>query len=332
VVGAGRLGTAVVAALQDAGVAVSGPHGRGYDGAGDALVLLCVPDDAISAAAATVGPGPLVGHCSGASGLDALGAREAFSLHPLMTVTHDGADFAGVFAAVSGSTPRAAAVAAALAATLRLRPVQVAEADRVAYHAAAAFAANFLVTVESAAAELMSTAGLDREVLLPLARAALENWARQGPTALTGPIARGDQRTVARHRATVERRTPELLPLFEALATATERLADANRAGPRPPAAHQSALEQPAPHQRVPEPTASGQREAHQRQTDRPGSDRPGSDRPGSDRPGSDRPRPDRPGFDQPVSHPSVAHESASDGIGSPGSIAAPQTSESTTS
>jgi predicted short-subunit dehydrogenase-like oxidoreductase (DUF2520 family) len=307
----------VVAALQDAGVAVSGPHGRGYDGAGDALVLLCVPDDAISAAAAAVGPGPLVGHCSGASGLDALGAREAFSLHPLMTVTHDGADFAGVFAAVSGSTPRAAAVAAALAATLRLRPVQVAEADRVAYHAAAAFAANFLVTVESAAAELMSTAGLDREVLLPLARAALENWARQGPTALTGPIARGDQRTVARHRATVERRTPELLPLFEALATATERLADANRAGPRPPAPHQSALEQPAPHQRVPEPTASHQRQTDQRQTDRPGSDRPGSDRPESD---------------QPVSHPSVAHESASDGIGSPGSIAAPQTSESTTS
>ena len=311
-VGAGRLGTAVVAALQDAGVAASGPHGRGYDGAGDALMLLCVPDDAISAAAAAVGPGPLVGHCSGASGLDALGAREAFSLHPLMTVTHDGADFAGVFAAVSGSTPRAAAVAAALAATLRLRPVQVAEADRVAYHAAAAFAANFLITVESAAAALMSTAGLDREVLLPLARAALENWARQGSTALTGPIARGDQRTVARHHATVERRTPELLPLFEALATATERLAEANRAGPHPP----------TPHQLAPEPPASGERESDQRQTDRPGFDGPGFDQPVAHEPVAH----------EPVAHEPVAHESASDGIGSPGSIAAPQTSESTTS
>ena len=243
-VGAGRLGTAVVAALRAVGVAVSGPHGRGYVGLGDALVLLCVPDDAISSAAAAVGAGPLVGHCSGASGLDVMGAREAFSLHPLMTVTRDGADFDGVFAAISGSTPRAAAVATALAATLRLRPVQVAEADRVAYHAAAAFASNFLVTLESAAAELMSTAGLDREVLLPLARAALENWARQGPAALTGPIARGDQQTVTRHREVVEHRTPQLVQLFAALATATERLAAADRASPSKAAVSQAVLSQ----------------------------------------------------------------------------------------
>ena len=95
-------------------------------------------------------------------------------------------------AAIAGSTDRSLAAARALADALGLRPVQVADADRVAYHAAASFAANFLVTVESAAAQLMSTAGLDREVLLPLARAALENWGRSGPSALTGPVARGD--------------------------------------------------------------------------------------------------------------------------------------------
>jgi predicted short-subunit dehydrogenase-like oxidoreductase (DUF2520 family) len=116
-------------------------------------------------------------------------------------------------------------VAEQLAGVLGLRGVRVADADRAAYHAAASFAANFLMTVENAAAELMATAGLDRAALLPLARAALENWSRLGPVALTGPVARGDIGTVARHRAAVQSRTPELAGLFEELVTATERLA-----------------------------------------------------------------------------------------------------------
>jgi len=226
VVGAGRLGTALAGALRAAGVPISGPHGRGYHGVGDAAVLLCVPDDAISAAVAGIAAGPLLGHCSGVSGLDVLGGREGFSVHPLMTVPREGADFRGVWAAVSGSTPYALAAAESLTAALGLRPVRVAEADRAAYHAAAAFAANFLITVESAAAQLMSTAGLDREVLLPLARAALENWGRSGSSALTGPVARGDRRTVARHRDVIASRTPALVALFDALVGATERLVD----------------------------------------------------------------------------------------------------------
>ncbi|HEY4994381.1 MAG TPA: DUF2520 domain-containing protein, partial [Nakamurella sp.] len=118
--------------------------------------------------------------------------------------------------------------AEALAAVLGLRPVRVAEQDRAAYHAAASIAANFLVTVESAAAELMSTTGLDRAVLVPLARAALENWGSSGTAALTGPVARGDTVTVARHRAVVASRTPELIGLFDALVGATERIAAGN--------------------------------------------------------------------------------------------------------
>ena len=195
IVGAGRLGTALLGALREAGVPVTGPHGRGFDGAGAGVVLLCVPDDAIAAAAdAVTAPGVVLGHCSGASRLDVLGEHEGFSLHPLMTVTRDGADFRGVTAAVAGRTPRALAAATALAGALGLRAVQVAESDRAAYHAAAAIASNFLITLQDAAAELMATAGLDREVLLPLARAALENWGRSGPAALTGPVARGDTR------------------------------------------------------------------------------------------------------------------------------------------
>lgn len=204
---------------------MAGPHGRGYSGAGDAVVLLCVPDDAIASAASVIGPGPLIGHSSGACGLDVLGDRPGFSVHPLMTVTPAGADFRGVFAAIDGSTPQAVAVAEALARAAGLRPVLVAGPDRVAYHAAASIAANYLITVEAAAAELLATTGLDREVLLPLARAALDNWGRLGPTALTGPVARGDTGTLARHRAAMAERVPELVGLLDVLVEATQRLA-----------------------------------------------------------------------------------------------------------
>jgi predicted short-subunit dehydrogenase-like oxidoreductase (DUF2520 family) len=141
--------------------------------------------------------------------------------------------FAGATAAVAGSTPRALAVAHALAATLSLTPVDVADEDRAAYHAAASIASNFLVTLEAAAERLASTAGLDRAALVPLVRAALENWAALGPArALTGPVARGDELTVARQRAAVQQRTPELVELFDALTAATRELsADARRGG-----------------------------------------------------------------------------------------------------
>ncbi len=223
-VGAGRLGTALATGLSTAGVSVTGPHGRGHDGSGADVVLLCVPDAAIAAAAALVRAGPLLGHCSGATGLDVLGPRETFSLHPLMTVTGPGARFDGVPAAVSGSTPRALAAARSLAHAVGLRPIEIAEHDRAAYHAAASMAANFLITVQAAAARLMATAGQPPEVLVPLATAALENWAAAGVAALTGPVARGDTTTVLRQRAAIADRTPELLDLFDALAAATRDL------------------------------------------------------------------------------------------------------------
>jgi predicted short-subunit dehydrogenase-like oxidoreductase (DUF2520 family) len=220
VIGAGRLGSALARALD--------PHaevrvgGRGDRGAGADLVLLCVPDAEIVAAAARIAPGPLVGHCSGATGLDALVPHEALGLHPLMTVTPRGAAFAGAGAAVAGSTPRALGAARALAAALGMQAFELADADRPAYHAAASVASNFLVTLEEWAAELLP--GGDRALLAPLVRAAVENWALDGPAALTGPIARGDHATVARQRAAVAAATPERLPLWDALAGATAAL------------------------------------------------------------------------------------------------------------
>jgi len=227
IVGAGRLGTALAAALRATGLETDGPLGRGASAEGAGAVLLCVPDAEIAAAAAAVRADVLVGHCSGATGLDVLTGRERFAFHPLMTVPARGEpDFAGAGAAIAGSTPRALAVAEALAARLGMRPTTVADEDRAAYHAAASIASNFLVTLEGAAERLAGSAGVDRALLAPLVRAAVENWARLGAAdALTGPIARGDEETVARQRAAVAERTPDLLALFDALAGATRALA-----------------------------------------------------------------------------------------------------------
>src|SRR4051794_17128657 len=230
VVGAGRLGTALAAALRAAGLDVRGPLRRGETRGDAPAVLLCVPDAEIAAAAAQIPSGHLVGHCSGATGLDALAGHEAFALHPLMTVPAGAPSsvFAGAGAAVAGSTPRALAVAEALARAAGMVPTAVADGDRAAYHAAASIASNYLVTLEGAAERLAATAGVDRGLLVPLVRAAVENWAARGAAdALTGPIARGDEATVARQRAAVAERTPDLVPLFDALADATRSLAAA---------------------------------------------------------------------------------------------------------
>jgi predicted short-subunit dehydrogenase-like oxidoreductase (DUF2520 family) len=226
IVGPGRVGTAFVTALRRAGYEIIGPLGRGATGRGANAVLLCVPDAEIAGAATQIAPGPLVGHCSGATGLGPLAPHEAFSLHPLMTVTVHGAVFAGAGAAIAGSTPRALALAAALARALQMQPVEIADEDRPAYHAAASIASNFLITLEAAAERLGAGVGLQREQLVPLVRATVENWARLGPTrALTGPVARGDETTIVRQRAAVAETAPELLALFDALVSATRALA-----------------------------------------------------------------------------------------------------------
>ena len=92
--------------------------------------------------------------------------------------------------------------------------------------AAAAMAANFLVALEAAAERLAATAGVTRAQLAPLVLATAAQWAALGPeAALTGPIARGDEEVVARHRTAIAERAPELLALFDALAEQTRAVA-----------------------------------------------------------------------------------------------------------
>ncbi len=234
IVGAGRMGTALAAALRAEGIDVRGPltHGQA-DAADDGalgidadIVLLAVSDAAIADVAGRVQPGRLVGHLSGATTLAALAPHESFSLHPLLTVTGAGDSFAGAHAAIAGTTERALDGARELAVTFGMAPITVDDADRAAYHAAASIASNFAVTIEGFAEELAATVGLDRRALTPLVRATIENWAQHGAeAALTGPIARGDNATVQRQRAAVADALPHRLPLFDALVEATRELA-----------------------------------------------------------------------------------------------------------
>ena len=232
IVGRGRMGEALAGALGEAGVPVRGPLGRGADGAGAAIVLLCVPEREIVSASAALERGALVGHVSASASLDLLAPHERFALHPLLSVLGAGARFAGAACAVDGSSVRSLAVARALADRLGMHARVIRDADRALYHAAASAASNFLVTIEGMAERLATRAGFDRDALVPLVRATVDNWAARGAReALTGPIVRGDAETIRRQRDAVADATPELLPLWDALTVGTRELARTTTGG-----------------------------------------------------------------------------------------------------
>ena len=232
IIGRGRMGEALASALERAGVPVRGPLGRGADGEGAAVVLLCVPDREIANAAEGIVDGPVVGHVSASVPLDVLAPHERFGLHPLLSVVGAGASFAGAFCAVDGSTDRALAIAGTLAERLQMTPRVISAEDRALYHAAASAASNFLVTLEGMAERLAAEVGLERAALAPLVRGTVENWSERGAkAALTGPIARGDEETAARQRAAVASSAPDLAPLWDALVEATRALAGTPQRG-----------------------------------------------------------------------------------------------------
>jgi predicted short-subunit dehydrogenase-like oxidoreductase (DUF2520 family) len=212
VIGSGRVGSAVAARLRERSVAV------GEDDPD--VVLLCVPDTAISDVSRSLSAGRAwVGHVSGATPLAALEPHERrFSLHPLQTFDRSGdpTQLDGAWGAISGETEEALSVAGELAETLGLRPFELRDDERTLYHAGAVFASNYLVTLQRAAVRL----GVPPEGLVPLMRGTIEHGFE-----LTGPIARGDWTTVETHKEAIRARYPELEKLYKTLAEATVLLA-----------------------------------------------------------------------------------------------------------
>lgn len=260
VVGAGRVGAVLGAALRAAGHHVTGVSAVSEASlqrvadllpgvpirpipdvvSGAHLVVLAIPDDALAelitglAATETFTQGQLVMHTSGAHGISVFESAAAsniipLALHPVMTFTGTHVDLDRLHDCCFGVTTVDATrpLAEALVIEMGGDPVWVPEDERVLYHAALAHGANHLVTLVSQAMQLLATAGIvdPARMLEPLLSAALANTLQQGDAALTGPVARGDAGTVAAHAAVLGEAAPDIRPTYLALARATAQRA-----------------------------------------------------------------------------------------------------------
>jgi predicted short-subunit dehydrogenase-like oxidoreductase (DUF2520 family) len=228
-IGRGRAGSSLVRALVAAGWTDAGSLGRGDDVAdaagGDVdLLVIATPDAVVGDVAATVAPvaSCVVAHLAGSLGLDVLtGAAHvrAAAIHPLRAIPTGDTALDGAWFAVAGD-PLAHDVVEAI----RGRAIEVADPDRAAYHAAAVVASNHLVALLGQVERVAATAGVPLDAFLDLVRGTVDNVERLGPrAALTGPVARGDWDTVARHLGALD---PSEREAYTALAHAASRLVD----------------------------------------------------------------------------------------------------------
>jgi predicted short-subunit dehydrogenase-like oxidoreductase (DUF2520 family) len=227
IVGPGRAGSSLARALGRAdGWDVQPLVGRDGDIAAAAadvdLLVIATPDRSVADVAAAVTPvaSTVVAHLSGSLGLDVLGAHErTASVHPLMALPDPDVGSrrlaAGGWFAVAGD-PLAARVVDALGG----HAFDV--GDRVLYHAAACIAANHLVALMGQVERVAAVAGVPFEAYLELARGSLDDVVALGPAAaITGPAARDDDDTLARHRAALD---PSERDAYDAMAALARRL------------------------------------------------------------------------------------------------------------
>jgi predicted short-subunit dehydrogenase-like oxidoreductase (DUF2520 family) len=213
VIGRGRVGSVVAARLEERGIPLVERDAE--------LTLLCVPDTAIRdvARGQSQGQSLWIAHVSGATPLSALEPHERrFSMHPLQTFTRARGpeQLDGAWAAVTAEADEARELGFEFARLLGLQPFELADEARPLYHAGAAIASNYLVTLHRVASELFAAAGAPPEALEPLMRRTIEN-----DFELTGPIVRGDWDTVESHRAAIRDVRPDLEPFYDVLAEAT---------------------------------------------------------------------------------------------------------------
>ncbi len=279
VLGAGRVGTALGAALRRAGHDVVAASGVSVESrrraermlpdvavlapdevvAAADFVLVAVPDDALRqlvaglASAGVWRSGQLVAHTSGAVGigvLDPAAARGvlALALHPVMTFAGRDEDVDRLAGATFGVTApdELRAVAETLVVEMGGEPVWVPESARPLYHAALTIGSNHLVTLVNDTLDLLGGAGVEHPARLvaPLLSASLDNVLRLGDAALTGPVARGDVATVTTHLHVLAAAAPDVVASYVAMARRTaERARAAGRLGDAQAAAVLEALD-----------------------------------------------------------------------------------------
>lgn len=224
------------------------------------VIAIAVSDDATSlvvdelAHSLPAGSTPFAFHLSGRSGaallapLRAAGAMTA-AIHPAMTFTGDPHGevrrMVGARFAITGSTIEATERAKTIVAALHGTSVEIPEEKRALYHAALCHASNHLVTLIAGASGALKESGVDdpSALLAPLVRAALDNSLAKGFAGLSGPLLRGDSRTIEGHMEALAVHHPELFLPYRAMALAT--LDELERAGPSDVAALRLILDSP---------------------------------------------------------------------------------------
>lgn len=221
VVGGGRAGLSISQALTESGWHLDGVYGRNTPpqlANQTDIVILAVPDGEIGSVASAITPGKAVMlHLSGATGLDVLSPHaHVGSVHPLMSLPNPNTGAArlrsGGYFAVAGHN-RAGDVVASLGG----KTIHINDVDRPLYHATATIAANHLVALCAQVERLAKAVDVPFDAYLELMLTTLENVMEHGPKAsLTGPAARGDVTTLARH---LQALGPEERGLYQALAS-----------------------------------------------------------------------------------------------------------------
>lgn len=205
------------------------------------VIILAVPDDAIEAVGASIAPsvraGTSVLHCAGARGPEALRACEAKGasvgvMHPLVSLPSRRRH-----PSLEGTTFTVQGARAALAASRQIASacgarVVLARTGDPAYHAAAALTANGAAALAFGSVRVLVRLGFERRAaeraIGMLLRSVGDNVATLGvPEALTGPIARGEVETVARHRKALRRVSREALDAYDAVVPLVARCARA---------------------------------------------------------------------------------------------------------
>ena len=228
IIGTGRAGGAFAGALAASGWDVDGPIGRdgiAASASGVDLVLICVADPAVAEVSSAIEPDPatVVAHCAGSLGLDVLGSHDRVAaIHPLVSLPTPEVGAVrlreSAWFAIAGDD-----IAVEVVDALGGRAFSVADRHRTEYHAAACIAANHLVALLGQVERIGAVAGVPFAAYLDLVRGAVANVAELGPAAaLTGPAARGDEATIARHLEAID---PSERPAYRALADQARRLA-----------------------------------------------------------------------------------------------------------
>ncbi len=256
IVGCGRLGTALAMILTDKAYPVIGVSSLSLSSAQKLaaicnipfatdkpweitikadVVFLTTPDGVIESACEQISEkngfreNSVILHCSGAHSSSILSsARKTFakigSMHPLQSFASVGSSrnsFEGINIAVEGDFA-AVELSREIAKDLEAFPIEISTEGKPLYHAAAVVASNFLVTLIGIALKLIQDSGIPAEkaysVLKPLVEGTLFNIGKAGiHQALTGPVIRGDIKTIETHINAIGKKSPDLLPFYNCM-------------------------------------------------------------------------------------------------------------------